>query len=531
MSDNMIPISFEQLLKGLLQEYKESNSFLAVPVKRNTDINYVSKIGPAAGPHTQLAGNIVAAYAAGASHFELKTVQIMEGEALGIVKPCIFSTQEVYNTEWSTELTVKQAQDEYIKAYLLLKILIKEFGLGNEDGFHFIMSVGYDLAGIQSPKIDTFLENMKNACQTEEWNKDITYVLENLNLFEHITKEYIESISSIITDTIALSTMHGCKSEEIEAIATYLLEEKELNTYVKMNPTLLGKEEIRSTLDQMGYHHITLEDKTFELDIDLSKAVQMLGNLQEVANQKNRIFGVKLTNTLPVNISRNELAGNAMYLSGAALYPIAIGVAAKLSKEFAGKLPISYSGGADTNNIKEILATGIYPVTVSSVLLKTGGYKNIAKMNEQADAIEPKETKSIDVTALEALAKKAITQTQYYQKERKSFAKAADYSSLCAKCNNCVDVCPNRANKKLILDQKAYVVHYDNLCNECGNCSFFCIAGHDPYLDKLTIFSDMKSFQNSKNEGLLIDKDICHYRINNKEEKDQIIRLEEHYEF
>lgn len=533
MSDKMIPISFEQLLKGLLQEYKESNSFLAVPVKRNTDIDYMSKIGPAAGPHTQLAGNIVAAYAGGASHFELKTVQIMEGEALGIVKPCIYSTQEVYNTEWSTELTVRQAQDEYIKAYLLLKILIKEFELGNVEGFHFIMSVGYDLSGIQSQKIDTFIESMKNACQTEEWQKDIAYLLENINQFEHITKDYIESLSPIITNTIALSTMHGCKSEEIEAIAKYLIEEKELNTYVKMNPTLLGKEEIRSTLDQMGYKHITLEDKTFELDIDFTNAVKMLRNLQEAANRKNRLFGVKLTNTLPVNINQNELAGNAMYLSGAALYPIAVGVAAKLSKEFKGKLSISYSGGADTNNIKEILETGIYPVTVSSVLLKTGGYKNIAKMNKQADTIEKKEKEAeiLDVIALENLAKKAVTQTQYYYEERKNFTRAIDYSSLCAKCNNCVDVCPNRANKKLVMDEKAYVIHYDNLCNECGNCSFFCIAGHNPYLDKLTVFDDVCSFHNSKNEGILINEDNRHYRINNKEEKDQIKRLEEYYEF
>ena len=99
MSDKMIPISFEELLKRLLDEYKIYNSFLSVPVSRNTDLNYISAIGPAAGPHTQLAGNIIAAYGAGASHFELKTVQIIEGEDLGIVKPCIYSAQEVYNTE------------------------------------------------------------------------------------------------------------------------------------------------------------------------------------------------------------------------------------------------------------------------------------------------------------------------------------------------------------------------------------------------------------------------------------------------
>lgn len=531
MSDKMMPISFEQLLKRLLQEYKKSNSFLAVPVKRNTDINYISKIGPAAGPHTQLAGNIVAAYGAGASHFELKTVQILEGEALGIVKPCIYSTQEVYNTEWSTELTVQEAAEEYIKAYLLLKILIKEFQLGNPNGFHFIMSVGYNLSGIQSDKIDGFIEHMKNASVTEEWKKDIEYILENISMFDHITKEYVDSISPVITDTIALSTMHGCKSDEIEAITKYLIDKKGLNTYVKMNPTLLGREKIHRILDQMGYSHITFEDSTFEMDIDFSHAVAMLQNLQEIAKQNGRFFGVKLTNTLPVKSGGEKLTGSAMYLSGAALYPISIAVAAKLSEKFEGKLPISYSGGADTNNIEDIIKTGIYPVTVSSILLKNGGYKNISKMNEHADLAEGEKREVLDVFGLKVLAEKAISQTEYFNKEKKSFAKSEDYSLLCGKCNNCVDVCPNRANKKIILDQKAYVIHYDNLCNECGNCSFFCIAGHIPYREKWTIFNNSNAFHSSENEGIVLDGKNIIYRIKNEKEKEVVKRLEEYYEF
>lgn len=531
MSDKMIPISFEKLLKGLLQEYKAKNSFLSVPVKRNTNVNYVSKIGPAAGPHTQLAGNIVAAYAAGASHFELKTVQIMEGEKLGIVKPCIYTTQEVYNTEWSTELTVREAAAEYIKAYLLLKILIKEFNLGSEDGYHFIMSVGYNLSGIQSEKIDAFIEAMKNASETEEWKKDIAYLFCNISMFEHITKEYIKSISSVITNTITLSTMHGCKSDEIEAIAKYLIEEKNLNTYVKMNPTLLGKEHICTILEEMGYGNILLSDHTFEMDIDFSHAVKLLRSLQDIAKRAGRLFGVKLTNTLPVITNNNKLAGDAMYLSGAALYPIAIGVAAKLAQEFEGSIPISYSGGADVNNIKDILDTGIYPVTVSSVLLKNGGYKNLTKMNEQADASEMVESETVYVNALTMLAPKAVSQSGYFNKENKSFARLENYSLLCAKCNNCVDVCPNRANLKVSLEEKSYVLHYDNLCNECGNCSFFCIAGHKPYLDKMTVFHDMESFHSSENEGIFIGEGKIEYRIHHNEEKEIMKQLEEYYEF
>ncbi|MCA5010613.1 putative selenate reductase subunit YgfK, partial [Clostridioides difficile] len=115
--------------------------------------NLETPMGPAAGPHTQLTQNIVASYYAGSRFFELKTVQILDGEDLPVSKPCIKADDECYNCEWSTELYVPQAQDEYIKAWILLHIIAKEYGLGAMDGFQFNMSVGYDLEGIKSPKV------------------------------------------------------------------------------------------------------------------------------------------------------------------------------------------------------------------------------------------------------------------------------------------------------------------------------------------------------------------------------------------
>ena len=84
--------------------------------------------GPAAGPNTQLAQNIIAAYVAGARFFELKTVQKMDGAELAacVPRPCILANDEGYNQEWSTELTVPQAMDEYIKAWCALKVLSKQ---------------------------------------------------------------------------------------------------------------------------------------------------------------------------------------------------------------------------------------------------------------------------------------------------------------------------------------------------------------------------------------------------------------------
>ena len=62
-----------------------------------------------------------------------------------------------------------------------------------------------------------------------------------------------------------------------------------------------------------------------------------------------------------------------MYMSGRSLYPLTINLAYKLANEFNGEINISYSGGANNNNIKEILETGIRPVTFATELLKPAG--------------------------------------------------------------------------------------------------------------------------------------------------------------
>ena len=83
----------------------------------------------------------------------------MDGAELSarVAKPCITAGDECYNCEWSTELYVSQAYAEYVKAWVVCKILAKELGLGNPDGFVFNMSVGYDLEGIKSEKVNTLM--------------------------------------------------------------------------------------------------------------------------------------------------------------------------------------------------------------------------------------------------------------------------------------------------------------------------------------------------------------------------------------
>ena len=420
MSDIMTCMPFGQLMDWVLQEKKGQDTVFGVHRPYTADPkndmtiftrNLETPVGPAAGPHTQLAQNIIASYYAGARFFELKTVQKMDGAELSacVNKPCILADDEGYNCEWSTELTVPDAMGEYIKAWFILHVIAKEFGLGAQDGFQFNISVGYDLAGIKGDKVNTFIDGMMEAKDTVIFQECRKWLLDNADKFQNFTREDIEAIPSNVCNSATISTLHGCPPQEIESIANYLLTEKHLNTFVKCNPTLLGYDFARKTMDKMGYDYMVFGDFHFRDDLQYEDAVPMLTRLMKLSEELGLEFGVKITNTFPVDVTRNELPSEEMYMSGKALFPLSISLAAKLSAEFAGKLRISYSGGADYYNIDKIVGCGIWPVTMATTLLKTGGYQRFTQVADKVEGICPKKWEGIDVDALKKLAADAIT--------------------------------------------------------------------------------------------------------------------------
>ena len=420
MSDIMTCMPFGQLMDWVLQEKKGQDTVFGVHRPYTADPkndmtiftrNLETPVGPAAGPHTQLAQNIIASYYAGARFFELKTVQKMDGAELSacVNKPCILADDEGYNCEWSTELTVPDAMGEYIKAWFILHVIAKEFGLGAQDGFQFNISVGYDLAGIKGDKVNTFIDGMMEAKDTVIFQKCRKWLLDNADKFQNFTREDIEAIPSNVCNSATISTLHGCPPQEIESIANYLLTEKHLNIFVKCNPTLLGYDFARKTMDEMGYDYMVFGDFHFRDDLQYEDAVPMLTRLMKLSEELGLEFGVKITNTFPVDVTRNELPSEEMYMSGKALFPLSISLAAKLSAEFAGKLRISYSGGADYFNIDKIVGCGIWPVTMATTLLKTGGYQRFTQVADKVEGICPKKWEGIDVDALKKLAADAIT--------------------------------------------------------------------------------------------------------------------------
>ena len=452
MSDKMHPIAFEKMLEWIFKELEEQKTIFGVHQqkfyrnKNQTSIRLFNEklgtiIGPAAGPHSQLAQNIVVSYLMGARFIELKTVQIIDGEDLPVSKPCILAQDECYNVEWSTELRVEDAFDEYIKAWILCHVLMVELGLSSERDFIFNMSVGYDLKGIQSPKIESYIEGMKNAEHTDTFKLCIASLKEHLHLFHHFKEEHIMQISPRICQSITLSTLHGCPPEEIEKIANYLLKEKQLHTLIKMNPTLLGEEFVRDTLNHMNYEYIEMNSHHFQNDLQYEDAIHMLKRLKAHAKQLQLELGVKLTNTLPVKILNQELPGEEMYMSGVALYPLTINLSYQLASEFNGDLLISYSGGVDAFNIEQIARTGIKPITFATTLLKPGGYERIHQMAQRLELMLNGHF-LIDVGALQTLAHRALTDDHHKKQKHPQFKTQSTMPLFNCTIAPCMTTCP-----------------------------------------------------------------------------------------
>ena len=396
----LIPHPFGSLIKRMFQELETSNSIFDYPSKKfftgTTDKDFSVKfhgkktsspLGPASGPQTQMAQNILLSWLGGSRIMELKTVQVLD--ELEIPRPCIDMQTVGYNVEWSQELKVEQSLHEYVKGSMLIQILQASGKLQLATNFKNVlydMSVGYDLEGIKSEKVCQFIEKMKDASEiVDHYRKEIPEKYAEFKDLNFQTK---------LSDTLTLSTFHGCPPDEIEKIIDYLFHQHGLNCIIKLNPTLLGKKKVRNLLNElMGYQDINIPDEAFENDTSWEQAQGFVERLGQTADSLELGFGVKFNNTLIVENQRNFFpeTEKVMYLSGTPLHVLGINLVQQFRERFGDRFPISFSAGIDKTNFADSVALGLTPITVCSDLLKVGGYSRSSsyfkELNSRMDSL------------------------------------------------------------------------------------------------------------------------------------------------
>ncbi len=549
----LTPMSLGQLLTRIAHEWETRNKIFDLPTARiwspdaDVDLGFeflgrpcASPIGPAAGPHSQLAQNIVLSWLGGSRLFELKTVQILD--ELEIQRPCIDMQTIGYNIEWSQELKIPESLTEYVKASMLIDILrnwepLRDH-IGDDPGPHvFDMSVGYDLAGISSPEVSAFITGMKDAsAEVDALRSEIPEAFAEFRDFDFTT---------VLSDTLTLSTFHGCPPTEIELITKHLIDEHQLDVIVKLNPTLLGYETVATIVnDELGYDDVNVKEEEFANDLQFDRGVELIRELRDYAHERDRVFGIKLTNTLVVHNEKQWMPEDTMYLSGPPLHVLASTLLDKLAVALPGELDIpghdgnimvSFSAGITKENLADALAMGVNPATVCSDLLKPGGYGRLAPMLK-ALTKEVKESGATDLASWRADRQAAAVEAGHANVAAKYVAHlrgegASDYHLAaneklprevenelemfgCVSCNFCITVCPNDAFFSIpsLVDtgldsqensrQQYFVL--SELCNECGNCMTFCPEDGDPAMVKPRLYTDAEVFETRTTPGVLV---------------------------
>jgi putative selenate reductase len=501
-------------------------------------------LGPAAGPQTQLAQNVALSYLAGGRILELKTVQV--NDHLVIPRPCIDMRTVGFNVEWSQELEVADSLREYAKARLLVAILAEMCGIPeSERDVVFDVSVGYDLEGVRSPKMSGFFDGIRDAGRIldEERARLARELPSALRRFADVP------CPARLSDSVTLSTFHGCPAEEIDAIGRYLLLERGLHTIVKLNPTLLGYEEVEEILHgRLGYAHIALRRSSFDKDLHWDGALSIARDLAAEAARLGLGFGFKVTNTLVVVNAGDFMPGDEAYLSGEPLHVLALALGLKIREELGGAFPLSFSAGVDAANVAGVVACGFVPATSCTDLLRPGGYQRLHRQAEAlAAAIGDAGAATLPAFILgragfgggdvagaslanhRRAAAEALRDPRYAAgRTGKPPRKIGSHLHLfdCINCDKCVPVCPNDANftyetsprtityRDLVVESGRLVpgaeralalggrkssphqiANWADACNDCGNCDVFCPEDGGPYIEKPRLFSSLESFR------------------------------------
>jgi putative selenate reductase len=581
--DSMVDLfctPFADLIQRMRLEFRNQRCLFDLPVRRwfvpaqehaspDLSVKFHDRVagnpsGPASGPQTQMAQNLVLSWLAGGRIMELKTVQV--NDELKISRPCIDATNVGYNVEWSQELRVHDSLEQYVQGAMLIHMLrhapdvfgspfgdVSMAGISGEPIYD--MSIGYDLPGVQSRKVVDFIRGMIDARASVARLRDqIPRWLAPLRDLEY---------PAALSNSITLSTFHGCPADEIERICTFLLTELGVHVVVKMNPPMLGREKLELLLyEVLGYHDIRVNPQAYISGLQFDESLEICARLSLLAAQRGLNFGAKFSNTLEVENHGSffQPTEKIMYLSGAPLHVITLALAAEFRRAVGAAFPISFSAGIDRKNFANMVACGFVPVTTCTDLLKTGGYGRLPAylydLRQQMDRVG---AHTIDdfilncrgqrhaaggdpVQAANLNTPPILAETQadprYHAAQNRGIPKKIGTHLVtfdCVTCDKCIPVCPNDANfvyhtgklriiyrdvevrpdgsihavgdeRIFELKQAEQIANFADYCNHCGNCDTFCPEYDGPYIKKPNFYGSRRAFEaGTPHDGFLLE--------------------------
>ena len=560
MTDNhepLTPFSMADLLARISHEWESRHRIFDLPTARffnvskgpDISIDFLGRpaatpVGPAAGPHSQMAQNIVLSWLGGSRLIELKTVQIMDELEIG--RPCIDMETIGYNIEWSQELKIPQSLEEYVKAWMIIEMMRRWDEvtplIGTDTGpLVFDLSVGYDLAGISTDRVAWFIDSMMDAREEIE------------RLRPQIGGEFARfrdmDFPARIADTVTLSTFHGCPPDEIESITKHLITRHGLDVIVKLNPTLLGFERVREIVTEtLGYDATVLRREDFDNDLQFPRGVGTHPRAQQLrrrsrapvrdqthqhaggrehqgvhARQHHVPVGTATPRGLhhPPGRAAQSVAGNAAggragrSGAGVLLGGHHEGEPARGGRPGPGA-PNGLLGPAQAGRVRS-------PRPDAEGPLEGHGHRRRAIAAGMARLTRPSRPRSkAPWPPTSPRLHNPATNRRYTLAGNSKLPRSVDHELQmwgCVACNFCVTVCPNDAFFRIPTPDELdatglqqYLV-LTELCNECGNCMVFCPEIGDPAVVKPRLFIDPDRFEAETEQAFLIHQDPDGYWV------------------
>ena len=345
----------------------------------------------------------------------------------------------------------------------------------------------------------------------------------------------------IISDTLTLSTFHGCPPDEIESITKHLIDEHDLDVIVKLNPTLLGYETVAGIVnDELGLRRRAGE----------GVGVRRRPPVRPRRRADRRTQRVRQGAWSPVRHQAHQHAGGRQHSVGSCpttrctsrvrrctcwrltlLDRLADRAARHVHdprprRRRDGVVLRRCDQGQPGRHARRRASTPPRSAPTCSSRAATAGWRRCCGGWPRTSPTPG----ATDLAGYRARRQAAAEATGHRLGERRvrgrpalrgdggepyrlaaneKLPRSVDHELEmfgCVACNFCITVCPNDAFFSIkslegMPDRQQYLVLAE-LCNECGNCMVFCPEDGDPALIKPRLYTDPEVFAGRDGTGL-----------------------------
>jgi len=384
----LYPIPFRTLARRAYLEWHRDRQIYDMPetdfywpdLRIDTGVDFhehrvSSPLGISSGPHTQMAQGMILGWLGGARIFALKTVR---SAAVDMTRqPGIyFDRGSLFLQEQPQELPLDLYLQECVKASMIMDLFRHARFLGDK-----IPPSRYDTV------FDLTIECMPSSLQDAQLVKFVRTLRDAHELVEQFRRELPRELSGYkdmlfrtrIADSATLNIPPFCPIDETIKMARFLMQELELNISLKLDPMLLGKSELESILaDCAGRPDLKIHPSLGVDDSHWHGFMRLMEKIEPVKEHTQLSLGFKSCRGLLVENHRPEFPGEpAVFVTGKALRPVALRLAAKVRETFGAQYPMGISAGVDADNFTETVTCGFVPVSVCTDILRPGGYSRL----------------------------------------------------------------------------------------------------------------------------------------------------------